>query len=158
MYKKPETIKEITDFLSITIQKVLHLKAASFGKFTEKHLADDYLYRKWIGKDKDFADVYLNMDNDHQRLFIKYVLEEDNEEDFYLSTVLHRFFLFCWNWDSREFTENPFGGKYKDLLCKAATGKTKPSGITSKQVQRLFHKLDDNGKAYLTWCVFGAKK
>jgi len=158
MDKMPETIKEIKDFLSLALQKVSKLNASSFGKFTAPHLPDDYLYRKWIGKDKDFADVYLNMDNTNQRLFIKYLIEKDSEIDFALSVILHQFFLFCWNWDSPQFTENPFAGKHKDLLYKEATGKKNPSGVSSKQVQALFNKLDDNGKTYLTWCVFGQKK
>jgi hypothetical protein len=155
---KPNTIGEISIFLTTVIEKVISLTPASFGKFTADRLPDDYLYNKWIGKKKDFADVYLNMDDENRQLFIKYVIGQDCEHSYYLAATLQRFFLFCWNYDSSDFTENPFTGKYKDLLCKKATGKKNPNWITSKQVQLLFHKLDRNGKEYITWCIFGVKK
>jgi hypothetical protein len=157
LIKKPETIKEITDFLSIAIEKAMSLNASSFGKFTADHLSDDYFFNKWIGKKKDFADVYLNMDNDNQQLFIKYAVGQASEHSFFLSQILRRFFNFCFNFHSSDFTENPFTGKYGIQLTKAATGKKNPAWITSSQVQKLFHKLDDDGKQYLTWCVFGVK-
>jgi hypothetical protein len=153
----PKTIGEIKDFLTLCIDKALSLKAVNFAHFTPARLPDDYIYNKWLSKKKDFADVYLNMDGEAQRKFVKWVVGP-RENLYTLSAILHRFFLFCWNWDSKDFTENPFEGKHKDLMCMKATGKRNPSWIMSKDVQKLFHKLDNNGKTYLTWCVFGKKK
>ena len=154
--KKPETLGEIKDFLEIAISKTLSLTPSSFGKFTPSHLPDDYLYDKWLGKEKDFSDVYLNMDPGCQNLFIEYILGSNEVEDYYRS-ILHHFFIFCWNYDSTG-CEDPFRGKYADYLTKLSTGKKNASGVRSMQVIRLFHKLDKNGKMYLTWCAFGSKK
>lgn len=153
--KKPETLGEIKDFLTMAIKKALALTPASFGKFTSDRLPDDYLYDKWIGKNKDFGDVYLNMDDTNRELYIKYVVGQSYEDIFYLSFILRHFFMFCYNYDSRDFKQNPFTGKYGQALLIQATGKKNPSGVTCLQVQKLFNKLDDNGKLYLVECAFG---
>src|SRR5436853_6994247 len=93
---KPETFADIASFLEKCIDKVFRLTPSSFGKFTPSHLNDDYLYNKWIGKEKDFADLYMNCDKGIQERFVVYVIGE-TEHAFYLSCILHRFFLFCWN-------------------------------------------------------------
>ena len=156
--KKPETISEITLFLTEVIDKVLTLNASSFGKFTSNRLPDDYIYQKWIGKEKDFTDVYLNLDSTNQELFIRYVFGDRVDENcYYYSILLHEFFLFCWNFDSKG-CENPFKGKYADHLCKMATGKKNPNWIKAMQILQMFKKLDTNGRTYLTWCCFGKKK
>jgi len=155
---KPTTISEIVPFINQAVIKTLSLTPSSFGKFTSDHLPDDYFYYKWLGKNKEFTDVYLNMDPTHQALFVKYVIGEEVEEDAHLAALLNRFFLFTHNYDSDDFCENPFAGKYGAMLMKLATGKTKPSFITGMQVINCFYKCDWNGKLYLTKCALGAKK
>lgn len=152
---QPKKIPEITSFLNHVIHKVLALTPSSFGKFTPDNLPDNYIYNKWLQKEKDFVDVYLNLDSDNRAAFIRYVVGE-TEHEYYLAALVHLFFLFACNYDSAG-CENPFSGKYGEMLTKLATGKKTAPGISAMEVIKCFYNCDTNGKQYLTWCCFGKK-
>lgn len=151
------TISAIREFLSIVTGKIVNLSPASFGKFTPSYLPENYFYTKWINDKKDFTSIYLNMDSCAREAFIKYCGIETEVSPH--SQLLSMFLLFCANYDSPDYYENPFAARYARYLYKKATGRNViNSGVKAMQVVKLFHKLDDNGKAYLVNCCFSKKK
>lgn len=151
------TTTTIREFLTIAIEKIVNLSPASFGKFTPEGLPENYIYNKWIEKDKCFVRLYLDLDAKNRDAFIKYCGMETEVSPH--SQLLSMFLLFCANYDSPDYYENPFAAKYAAYLYKKATGRNIiNSGVKSMQVVKLFHKLDDNGKAYLVNCCFAKKK
>jgi len=151
------TLQDIKPFIDKALVKVANLTPSSFGKFTANRLPDDYLYDKWIGKKKDFTDVYLNLDPQHQELFCKYVGTEYGDSEH--AALLKRFFLFCNNYDSSDFREDPFNHKENGAyLKKVATGITDPSGVRAMEVLKCYRSVNENWQKYILGCALGAKK
>lgn len=153
------TYEKFKPFLDIALEKIATLTPASFGKFTSPRLEDDYIYQKWIGKKKDFTDVYLNLDPTHQELFVQYCgIPEEMAWEY--ASHLSRFFLFANNYDSSDFGENPFAHpKNGPYLRKLATGKENPQGIHAMEVLKAYRAThNDEWKYYMLRCALGVKQ